>query len=241
MSKVLALTHIYYNHSYNILKPLLLNLSEYDTCFLFSISLDCVERKKITQYIYTDFPNSFIIETPNIGKDIGGKLALLNLALKLNLQSDYMVLLHDKVSPQELNGLEWRDKLLKIIDKETIKTILNLFETNTSIGIIASEESISDEYSAETGNFSTVNNKMLQESISLYNIKTDNYKFVAGTMFWTRNAYMSDFFKLHPPIEMRKRLEHGNVLDNLNGTFTHTVERLFGLIAGNYGYKIQGV
>src|ERR1700739_3964426 len=241
MYKIAVLTHIYYDGSYDFLKNDLLNFNEFTTDYLFNISIDCAQKDKVIESIQTDFPNAFIIETPNIGKDIGGKLALIDLYLRLKIQSDYMILLHDKVSPQALNGEEWRDKLLKITKKDTIKTILGLFKSDTSIGVIANQECILNEYSAETNSFSTVNNDLLKASIAQYNIKPTHYSFIAGTMFWVKSNIIKDFFSKHPPLEMRKKLEHGNVLDNLIGTYTHTTERLFGLIAESQGYKIKGV
>jgi lipopolysaccharide biosynthesis protein len=241
MYKISVLTHIYYENSYTILKDNLFNLQKYNTCYLFSISLDCLGKEDLINKIQNDFPNALILETPNIGKDIGGKLALIDLLLRLNLNPDYTILLHDKLSPQALNGSEWRDKLLKIIKKENIEIILDILKNDQSIGVVANKDCIFSEYSAQTTSFSTVNNNLLKEYLITYNISPANYHFVAGTMFWCRGKIIEDFFRKHPPLEIRKNLEQGNVLDNIKGTHTHTIERLFGLIAGSYGYTIKGI
>jgi len=42
-----------------------------------------------------------IINTPNIGKDIAGKLSIINRYLKSNKKYDFLILVHDKRSPQK--------------------------------------------------------------------------------------------------------------------------------------------
>ena len=241
MPKVAVLTHIFYDTAFDSFKESLLDLKEFNACYLFSISQDCLQKTSIINTIKETFPEAYIIETPNIGKDIGGKLALIDLHLRLNIQSDYIILLHDKLSPQALNGNEWRDKLLKIIEKGNIETILDIFLNNESIGLVANKECISNEYANQSNSFATVNNDLLKEYLITYQIKTSNYDFIPGTMFWIRSNIIKDFFTKYPPLEIRKKLEPGNVLDNLTGTHTHVIERLLGLLAGCYGYKIQGI
>jgi len=239
--KISVFVHIYYGSNYDFLKTHLLNLVNYNTSYLFNINLASIQKNEIISKITKDFPQAYIIETPNIGKDIGGKLALVDLYLRLNIESDYIIILHDKLSPQALNGTEWRDKLLKIIEKENIETILDIFQNNQSVGVVANKVCILNEYSEENNSFSTVNNDLLKEYLINYQIETSTYDFVAGTMFWIRSNIIKDFFMKYPPLEIRKKLESGNVLDNLTGTHTHVLERLLGLLAGGYGYKIQGI
>ena len=57
----------------------------------------------------------FYAKSTNKGKDIGGKFALLDLCNRLNLNSDYYILIHDKHSPHTTLGEEWRKKLFRII------------------------------------------------------------------------------------------------------------------------------
>jgi lipopolysaccharide biosynthesis protein len=241
MPKVAVLMHIYYDTTFSLFINDLLNLKKNNTCYLFSVSLDCLQRESLINTILKDFPEAYIIETPNIGKDIGGKLALVDLYLRLNIESDYIIFLHDKLSPQALNGAEWRDKLFEIIQKENIETILNIFQNNQSVGVVANKVCVLNEYSAENNSFLTVNNDLLKEYLINYQIETSTYDFIAGTMFWIRSNIIKDFFTKYPPLEIRKKLEPGNVLDNLTGTHTHVIERLLGLLAGGYGYKIKGI
>jgi lipopolysaccharide biosynthesis protein len=241
MNKVAILTHIYYDNSFEHLKKYLLNFKEYETTYLFNISLDCLEKELVISNIRNVFPEAVIIETPNIGKDIGGKLALIDLYLRLHIQSDFMIFLHDKLSPQALNGEEWRDKLLKIIEKDHIKTIFDIYENDPKAGMVGNKECIFSEYVKEKDVFSTVNNDLLKIYSLKYNIGSGNYEFIAGTMFWSRSSIIEKFFSNYSPLEMRKNLERGNVLDNFKGTHTHTIERLLGFLAGTYGYKIYGI
>jgi lipopolysaccharide biosynthesis protein len=241
MPKVAVLMHIYYDTTFGLFINDLLNLKEYNACYLFSVSQDCIRKNDIIKAIQQNFPEAFIFETPNIGKDIGGKLALIDLYFRINIQSDYIILLHDKLSPQALNGNEWRDKLLEIIEKGNIDTILDIFQNNKSVGIVSNEKCISNEYVKQNNSFATVNNDLLKTYLADYHIETSNYDFVPGTMFWIRSNIIKEFFTKYPPLEIRKKLEPGNVLDNLTGTHTHVIERLLGLLAGGSGYKIQGI
>jgi lipopolysaccharide biosynthesis protein len=236
-----VITHIYYDSTYENLQNYLVNLEGLDVNYFFSISLDCLKRKDIINKIQRDFPNSCILETPNIGKDIGGKLALLGLYNKLNIKSDYLIMIHDKMSPQTLVGDAWRNNLLKILLPHHISEILQLLANDKSIGIIGAKEHIFSEYDNNKKEF-RYNNELSSEYLQRYNINIDNFDYISGTMYWMRSSILEDFFKdnVHP-IHARSMLEQGNVLDNFQGTHSHTWERMFCWIARNQGYSITGI
>lgn len=239
--KINVITHIYYDFTFESLKNYLVNLDGLDVQYFFSVSLDCLKRKDVIYKIQRDFPNAYIMETPNIGKDIGGKLALLGLRSKLNIKSDYLILLHDKMSPQTLVGESWRNNLLKILLPNHISEILQLLGNDKSIGIVGAKEHIFSEYDAKKKEF-RYNNQLIAEYLKKYNINIDNFDYISGTMYWMRASILEDFFRDHiDPFEARASLEQGNVLDNFHGTHSHTWERMFCWIARNQGYSIMGV
>src|SRR5438309_11695321 len=102
------LIHIYYPHSWEkIFSYQLISIRKYVPVLLINLTKGSHNNITIAQ-IKRDFPQAFIITTPNKGKDIGGKLALLDLYFKTGQQAEYLVFLHDKISPHAITGERWR-------------------------------------------------------------------------------------------------------------------------------------
>ncbi|MEO6356940.1 MAG: rhamnan synthesis F family protein [Ferruginibacter sp.] len=240
MVNLAILTHLYYEDSYDELKGYFLNFEKLNSTLLFSVSRH-QKSKIISDRIKQDFPGSYIIETTNIGKDVGGKLALIDLSINLNITVDYFVLLHDKRSPHTSLGESWRKKLFRVVEPENIQNISKLFEKKKRIGIIAASEFITNEYNQKDDNFDCNSNRILKQLISEYGFNHIKYDFVGGTMFWVRSEIISSFFKKYNALKIRATLEKGNVLDNEYGTNTHAWERMLSWIAGSQGYYIQGI
>jgi lipopolysaccharide biosynthesis protein len=129
---------------------------------------------------------------------------------------------------------------MKIIERQQSQIIFNYFDSHKYCGLIAAKEyivngNIKDENSTNT------NSEKIIEITERYKIAPPSHQFVAGTMFWVRARPFEDFFTKNDPLEIRKSLEDGNVLDNFSGTFTHSWERLFSWIVTSGGYKIHGI
>lgn len=234
------LIHIYYEDSWEIMfKEKLKNLGDPEFQLLINLSLDIIDKQSIVSSILLDFPNTFIIESPNIGKDIGGKLALIDVLLRLDLSPSLLVLLHDKRSPQAIMGERWRNKLLNIIEPDVVKRVRKMFSNDESLGIVGAKDFIINEY--DKNNTSRNNNEILSLLAKRYSLNIDDHRFIGGTMFWVRTTPFLDFFSVFPPLECRKQLEPGNILDVRNGTYTHSWERLFCWISMAKGYKLKGI
>jgi lipopolysaccharide biosynthesis protein len=93
----------------------------------------------------------------------------------------------------------------------------------------------------EEGQFIGNNKNILNNLLGNYQIKPSSFAFVAGTMFWARAKPMKDFFCSYDPLEIRKDLEDGNVLDNFSGTITHSWERVLSWIITSKGFLIKGI
>lgn len=178
--------------------------------------------------------------SPNQGKDIGGKLVLLDAAIREEIHSDYSVFLHDKKSPYKVQSQEWKDKLFRIIKPDFVQKALAAFEKNKETGIVAAGDSIHNEYDPSTESFISNNRPQLLKFIEDFNIHTMDYRYVAGTMFWARTAAFSGFFRQYPPLEIRKMLEKGNVMDEKEGTNSHAWERLLCWLIFAQGYSLKG-
>lgn len=182
-----------------------------------------------------------VIYSPNKGKDIGGKLALIDMYLSMPFRSKYLIFLHDKKSPHSALGKKWRDDLFKIISPDYSEKIINAFSADHSLGLISNKNYIKTEYSRNEKKLLTTNAQLLNELIDIYKINPGNYAFVAGTMFWVRSSIVESFFLKNSPLLIRSALESGNIFDTDTGTYTHAWERVFSWIAPTHNLKIGGI
>lgn len=218
----------------------LLSLLPYQPVFLFNICAETPGKSIMARRLKQAFPDCSVMYTSNRGKDIGGKLALMQLLLTTGVGADYLLLLHDKKSLQALKSATWKNDLLKIIWPANIEIILQCFRNNNNCGLIATKDYIITE-PFEAGRFTGKNGSLLTSLRQQYNINPASFEFVGGTMFWARAAPLLHFFSLHNPLEIRKQLENGNVIDNFSGTLTHSWERLLSWIITTEKLYIKGI
>jgi lipopolysaccharide biosynthesis protein len=237
---ITVLYHIFYEDSCEAVCLELQPLHIHSPVFLFNICADTPGKKNISEQLRNTFPGCFIIFTSNKGKDIGGKLALFQLLLQLEINADYILMLHDKKSLQALKSATWKNDLLKIILPGNIEFILQAFRQDAACGIIATKEYIISEL-VENNQFASLNGYLLEGLVKEYGIRPDSLEYVAGTMFWARAAPLLQFFSRYNPLEIRKRLENGNVIDNFSGTITHSWERLLSWIVSSEKYSLKGI
>jgi lipopolysaccharide biosynthesis protein len=234
--------HIYHPDAWeNIFKDKLKMLKGYSPMVIVNLCMNHPGNSQLIFKIRSDFPNALVITTPNKGRDIGGKLALIDFYLKANLQSDYLVFLHDKQSHHWFAGETWRRKLFSIIEPENITAVLAEYNKDSRIGIIGTSDLIKNEYDKGTNQFKTTNNDKLKKLIANYNLKITDYRFVAGAMFWIRSSIVQGFFSKHSPLSCREILEEGNFTDLHEGTYTHSWERVFCWLGNDQGYTIKGI
>jgi lipopolysaccharide biosynthesis protein len=182
-----------------------------------------------------------LCRSPNQGKDIGGKLVLLDALMQEPPDGGYIVFLHDKRSPHKIQSQQWADQLFGIIEPEFVRKALSLFDRKKDLGLIAAAHSIHNEYDPSLRSFISNNGSQLTRLRQELNILNKDYRYVAGTMFWARAAPLLDFFGRFPPLDIRKTLEKGNVMDETAGSITHAWERLFSWLIFAQGYTIKGL
>jgi lipopolysaccharide biosynthesis protein len=241
MMSIAVLCHLYYKDSAESLVPYLKNLEAYNTRFLFNLCCDTTYYQELRQRVCQLFQNPILTGTPNVGKDIGGKLALLDTFLKLELDSDYIIFLHDKKSPHTTTGAAWRQKLLAILEPQNINKISGMFLRSEETGLIANGDLILNEYDPATKQYNCTSNAELQVLRARYGIHTDSHDFIGGTMFWARASVYRNFFTTVDPLQVRSTLEKGNILDHHAGTRAHAWERMLSWIVLNSGFKIKGI
>jgi lipopolysaccharide biosynthesis protein len=235
--RIAALIHLYYEDGFSAIKDNLKVLSTAGVQLFFNISSG--NNKTLINEVKEFFPQAFITVSPNKGKDIGGKLLLIDLCIELRMCFDFYILLHDKQSPHSSLGTAWRNKLFRIIHPDKIKSIVQLFDENKMLGIVSSKEFVTNEYNDKLDEFDTNNNTILKKLLKQYDLKPKCYDFIGGTMYWTRAGIFNSFFEKHSPLAIRATLESGNVMDNEQGTVTHSWERILSWIVLDKGFYIK--
>lgn len=236
-----VLCHLYYpGYVYYFLTRIMV-LKSPGTRFIFNLSDSLYHNAFFLEMLTKYFPDAIIIYTPNQGRDIGGKLAAFDVLMKSGIQTDYSLVIHDKLSPHTPTGIEWRNKLLKIINPEELPKIFKKFHENKETGVITTKELIKNEFDPDRNGFTCTSNANLLNYIQEYNLNMSDYNFAAGTIFWIRTEILRNFFSLHPPLTIRKEFEKGNTLDFDKGTNIHAWERLFSFIASSQGFKTVGI
>lgn len=237
---IAVLYHIFYEDTYEKICLELAPLQKLKVVFLFNICDETPNKILIAKVLRNNFKGCFLLSSSNKGKDIGAKLALIQLLLSLNINIEFILFLHDKKSLQALKSATWKKDLLKIITPENISLVIKKFENNPHYGIIGTKEYvITEEF--ENNKFTSINGLIISNLLLKYKLNPASYHFVAGTMFWAKAKPLIDFFIQYNPLEIRKSLEDGNVIDNFSGTNTHSWERLLSWIVINSGYKITGI
>jgi lipopolysaccharide biosynthesis protein len=236
------LLHIYNDHSWEkIFAEKLRGLQQYSPILMINLCLTHPQNDQLISTIKKDFPEAFVIRTPNKGRDIGGKLALIDLYIKTKQKADYIVFLHDKTSSYLGIGEQWRTELFRIIEPNKVSAIIDQFAMAANTGIIGVNDFIRNEFSKKANKFESPNSEKLSELIAKYHLRITDYRFVAGTMFWIRSSIIQKFFSKHSPLACREILEEGNFTDRYRGTFTHSWERIFCWLANDQGYVIKGI
>ena len=196
----------------------------------------------LQENITGSYLNKLIVrESPNLGKDIGGKLVLMDTYLHLKEETEFIIFLHDKKSPHKVQNQEWQKKLFQIAEPAFAAQALSFFKEHPKVGIVAGADSIRNEYDQSQKSFIGNNQTQLSQLRSEYGVNGIDYRHVAGTMFWVRSLPLVSFFRKHSPLDIRKTLEEGNVMDENTGTITHAWERMLSWIITEQGYTIKGL
>ncbi len=249
--KVTIFFHIYYPESVQEVVTLLRSFIPDQTQFIFNVPVhENGVHIRMSEELKSGFPSAVVLNGTNKGKDIGGKLLMLNYYLYNNRKTDYMVFLHDKkselsysVNDQKVNAEVWKNELFSIIQNENINEIIDSFN-DKSIGMATHYKHIYN--MNEHGEYVIFGNNKnyldeLTKMFSLNSIISENTEFAGGTMFWTRSEIFEDFFNQHSPLKIRALLENGSFTDRYTGTYTHAMERIFSWIITSKGYKIKGI
>lgn len=226
--------HIYYPGSWAIIRDRCRYLLQKAQNIIITVCHEDVMRE-------IDQEGATILQVTNVGKDIGGKLVSMKYYLTCCTPTEYLVFLHDKISPQSLNAEFWFNKLYEVFEEGRFTKMLRLFGKRRTMGIAGAKLFLKNEYNKYLDRFDTTNHPILIRLMERFGIQCNQHHYVGGTMFMARSEIFSRFFQRHSPLEIRESLETGNVLDLDKGTYTHSWERLFCFIASAQGYQVKGI
>jgi lipopolysaccharide biosynthesis protein len=236
-----VLCHLYYPATIYAFLSKLAVLKSSRTQFIINLSAALAHNTHFNDILTTHFNDAIILYTPDQGRDIGGKLAAMDILLKCNAQTSYSLVIHDKNSPHTPNGQAWGNSLMRIIDPGWLPKVFRKFEEDPETGVVTSSDFIKDEFDPDKNAFRSTSSGNLMRYIKEYDLTLSDFYFAVGTIFWIRTAILKKFFSKYPPLPIRSGLESGNALDFANGTNIHAWERLFSFIAHSQGYKTTGI
>jgi lipopolysaccharide biosynthesis protein len=239
--KISVICHLYYPGSVYYFLTKIIALKSSNTQFVFNLSVTLYHNTFFCEMLTKYFPNAIVLFTPNQGRDIGGKLAGFDSLMKCGIQTEYTLIIHDKLSPHSPTGIDWRNKLLRVLSPEALPKVFKKFQQNREVGVITAKEFVQNEFNPAENRFTCTSDENILHYLKKYKLSTSDYNFAAGTIFWIRTEILRNFFLCYSPLSVRKEFEKGNTLDFNKGTNIHAWERLFSFIAHSQGFKTLGI
>lgn len=182
--------------------------------------------------------NVFLLEKDNRGRDIS---ALLVAFRKIAFQYKYICYIHDKKAKYSFKEEDvnfWIRNLWEntIGSKEFICNVLEIFEKSPKIGMLVPPEPIGEYMSTWFRNTWYGNYKLaleLTDKLQLKcNISEDKTPITLGNVFWARTDALEKLLKR----EWSYTDFPEEPLPN-DGTISHAIERLWGYVVQDAGYK----
>lgn len=231
---VACVIHLYYIESWDFLKTKLKQIKTFNYDLFVSLP---THNLKFKEQILNDFPDAFIYESPNRGRDV---LPFISIAEVLSISGYASVLkIHSKKSTHRTDGGDWfKDMVNSLIPKDTKlqKSIIKtLSEAET--GVIGPQ----DQYTSLTVNFdangthmTNIVSKIYSKSVAHESLQVSRaeYGFFAGTMFWVKLDSIKPLLKL---IHARRFESEAGQID---ATYAHALERLLCVVPEMQSKKI---
>lgn len=220
--------HLFYSDMWDELKLYLDNLRGDFDLFISIPNSANVDIELFTAY----HRDTYIYRCNNRGRDVAPFLAMYTVALRH--QYEQALKLHTKKSKHRQDGDIWRTDLYQKLlgTPELIQTIVQTFDKDLAhrLGTIApAGHVVSSEY------YLASNQENIEKLARRANLNYfgDEFRFVAGSMFWFRMESFLPLSALHLENDDFEP-ENGQV----DGTLAHALERIFGMLIYKTGYQI---
>ena len=225
-TEVLVVVHVYYPEGWPIIANKLKNLTEFDYDIVITMPK---KNENFSKDIYNDFPNAYIVQAPNRGRDV---LPFMKVAQTFKLSGyKYLLKLHTKKSTHRTDGQEWFEDMISNLLPTNPKLQNSVFKTlcDPKTGLIGPK----GQYLQLTVNFhanglhmTRILNKLYDKPTStrFLQVNRKEYGFFAGSMFWTRIDSIDQLLKVHISDFEREYAQ-------IDATYAHALERLFSIVS----------
>jgi lipopolysaccharide biosynthesis protein len=179
------------------------------------------------EHLVEVFPNAYILEVENRGRDILPFLTISEILQTGNHR--FICKLHTKRSAHLADGGVWREELVASLLSPAAHDALREAEANSSIGILAGKGSLASLAKEEVrrNSVSRIHSIAAKTGIEV----TFSEPFVAGSMFWFRPEAMLLFFRLACAEDFEPEL------GQIDGTMAHALERMTIIAARASGFE----
>ncbi|MYE10852.1 MAG: hypothetical protein F4X99_04135 [Gammaproteobacteria bacterium] len=228
-----VLAHVYYPELWDELADYLGNLPSEG----FDLYVNLVDETfdgELLGRMRVAFPDAQVYVSENVGRDIGGHFQLLR-----NLRrEDYTVfcLVHTKKSPHMAEGevQRWRRRLLEPLlgTRARVDENLRIMLEDETIGVLGSAGCRFTEINANREKYDALLDRL---GISE---RPDELEFLSGTMMFLRGDLLGRIFDAAQDLTFEPsdaRTADGDP----DGAWAHAVERAFGAVARDMGYRFE--
>jgi lipopolysaccharide biosynthesis protein len=224
---IAVVLHLYYPDLWDEMRQAIERISHPFDLF---VSLVKGTSELLRSSVMQAFPNAYIFDFENRGRDIGPFLVFLQSGVLF--QYELVCKLHTKRSPHRNDAGAWRRWLIHSVagSSQRIDQIVSSFRSDPDIGMVVADGNIyrGHEHWA-------LNEKLLAELLPRIGISPDvkDRSFPGGSIFWIR------------PLLLRTLVGAGMELRDfepepveMDGSLAHAVERMFGLICEDAGMRV---
>lgn len=235
-SEIAVLLHLYYTDLLPEFISYLKNIKQ-DYDLYITLVKGTNDLDKTIKEIFNFKEDANILLVENKGLDIGGTFMIMKKIIEDKKSYKYYLKLQTKKSllAPDNYGETWRKDLCKICDSElNVHNSLNLLKLY-NVGMIGNKKNICD----SNGLYNNIH--IVNQYAKKFKLNLDNLEFIGGTMFWVKGDIWENFFKsINIDLEYSKFC-NGSFTDSKHGTYTHSMERIFGIIIKSNKLKIIGI
>ncbi len=227
---IAAIIHVFYEDLIEEIANKTRNLPS-DTDYYITVPEN---QPELLQAIEKHFPKAHIFPVENRGRDILPFIDILKRILPLNY--DLLIKIHSKKTLHRADGTSWRQDVYEKLlgTPELVSNIIDKFRKDSKLGILGPKDHVLDSRFYMGGNKAI--NRELIKRVGLPEETSLEFPFVASTMFWAR----PDIFKPLIQADFHADEFPAEPLP-ADSTLAHALERFFGLLTVQQGYRIKAV